>query len=195
MKMSQITIDTNKLLKRMLVGIVIIILVVGTGVLAYNAGRASVPPTQTVVEYVTPAPTPTPAPVMPTYPSVVTFTVLSTTTSTGYYQVLTTAGQILILPDYTTWDYVRPQYTYTANVVGMSGSAYYINNVVLISHPVYRYRYPQEYPVYYEWNNRYYQYDGHRTDPVSYKSVQGENVIHEPPPDFGIFGLSAGTIL
>jgi len=194
--MSQITIDTNQILKGILVGIVICILVVGTGVLAYNAGRGSVPPTQTVVESVTPAPTPTPATTVPTYPSVVTFTVLSTTTSTGHYQALTTAGQILILPDYATWNSMYPQYTYTANVVGTSGNEYFINNVVLISRPVpYYYYYPHTYPAYYEWNNQYYQYDGHRTDLVSYKNVQGEYVIHQPPPDFGSFGLPARTIL
>lgn len=133
------------------------------------------------------------------YPSVLTFTVLSTTTSTGRYQVLTTSGNILYFSDYATWNEMRPQGSYTATLVGMEGSAYQVGSVVMISSPYNNYYgnyYGNQYYndgyygrsiirdtlTYWNYGGRYYQCDNTGCDELAYKQVRGETVYNGRPP-------------
>lgn len=148
----------------------------------------------------------------PTYPSVLTFTVLSTTTSNGKYQVTTTSGNILYFADYGLWDSMIPRATYTATLVGMDGIAYEVGSVVRISNPPdyypasyysyydqsydnggvyyngysYTYHDPlvnyKENPTYWHYGNSYYQCDKVVCNKVSYKQVAGELVYNGRPP-------------
>ncbi len=52
------------------------------------------------------------------YPYATEFTVLSTTMANGYYEVLTTTGQTLYMPDFNSWNSLLPQETYTAIITG-----------------------------------------------------------------------------
>jgi hypothetical protein len=83
------------------------------------------------------------------YPYVIEFTVLSTTVVNGNYEVVTTAGQILYLSDFNTWNSLIQQNTYTATITGLeSNGAYDIGTVNLIS------------PVFY-YQRRVYSQDAH----------------------------------
>jgi hypothetical protein len=129
--MAEITIDSNKVFKAalMVIGVIALIAIVGGG--AYLLGSHAI--SGTLLQPSTPA-----------YPSVLTFTVLSTTTSTGHYQVLTTAGNILYMPDYTTWNMMYPQSTYTATITGSDGVAYYVSSVTRAGYSPYSYGYNQQ---------------------------------------------------
>lgn len=119
------------------------------------------------------------------YPSVLTFTVLSATTSTGRYQVLTTAGNILYFNDYYLWNSMYPQSTYTATLTGYDGVAYYVGTATLIrSNYYYQYPYHQyNYDLrYYHWYGKYYQCDMYTCDPMQRKQVVGEDIIEAEPP-------------
>ena len=176
--MTQFTFDTDKHLKWIAFGI-IAILIFGMAInYSYYAGKDAGAATVTII---TPAPTPEPTSAIPTYPSVLTYTVLSTTTASGHYQVITTAGQILYFNSYYDWNGQEPQNAYTATVTGTSGSAYLISDPVLIAqHP--RSVYYPEYPKFYKYGGKYYQYDGRTTDEVSWKEVRGQYVYRGRPP-------------
>ncbi|MGA2161770.1 MAG: hypothetical protein ABSG28_06200 [Methanoregula sp.] len=74
------------------------------------------------------------------YPYVIEFTVLSTSVVNNNYEVLTTAGQMLYLSDFNTWNSLLQQNTYTATITGLeSNGAYDIGTVNLIS-PVFYYQ-------------------------------------------------------
>jgi hypothetical protein len=130
----------------------------------------------------TPTPTPTPS---PSYPSVITYTVLSTTMSSGHYQVTTTTGQILYCVDYADWISHDPRDTFTASVTGMDGTAYLISSPTLIYQ---HYDYTQYYDTYgvryYEYNDQYWQCDRYSCDPVTWKQARGERIIYAKPPQF-----------
>lgn len=109
------------------------VLVIIIGVLLYppiNNEPVAIP--------VTPAPTPVPVvtvtQVVPTYPQVITFTVLAMTTGTGHYQIMTDMGDILYLQYYKEWSEMTPRAGYTANIVGQDPDtgAYYISNVYMM---------------------------------------------------------------
>lgn len=184
--MSQITIDMESIKHGLLIVFAVIglIFVVGCGVvLLLSPNSAPSPATTTTVQTIT-----TVAP--PTYPSVLTFTVLSATTVNGRFQVLTTAGNILYFADYYTWNSMIPRATYTATLVGTDGVAYNVGSVVLLSYPsdYYDYRYDNyridtyDYPTYWHYGNNYYQCDNRLCDQVSYKHVEGEYVRQGRPP-------------
>ena len=133
----------------------------------------------------------------PTYPTVLTFTVLSTTTAYGHYQITTTTGQILYFNDYYIWDTIKPQNTYTATITGMDGDAYLITSIVLVAYhydrvyysngyydDYYRVvdRYDSEYPKYYYYEGSWYQWDGENLDKITHKQAMGERIIYAKPP-------------
>lgn len=162
-------------------GCIVLVLLL-CGLALYDAGHSDgVSETKTTV-----APIATPAPAVtvtsvPSYPSVITFTVLSTTTSSGHYQILTTAGQILYCNNYYAWNGIEPQDSYTATVTGTDGSAYIISDPVLIAQHYSSVSYGNDYPQYYSYNGRYYQTDGRTIDEVSWKQAQGERLIYKKP--------------
>lgn len=170
-----------------IVGVIVLALIcIGLGI--YGAGHsAGLSETKTTV-----APIATPAPAVtvtsvPSYPSVITFTVLSTTTSSGHYQILTTAGQILYCNNYYAWNGIEPQDSYTATVTGTDGSAYIISDPVLIAQHYSSVSYGNDYPQYYSYNGRYYQTDGRTVDEVSWKQTRGERIIYGKPPTYGSY--------
>jgi hypothetical protein len=144
--MSQITIDTERIKIVLLYALALIGCVFLVMFAAWSLSAHYGEPKQTVQPVVIqPAPTLTPVPT-PAYPSVLTFTVLSTTVSSGHYQAYTTTGQTLYFADYSTWDSLWPQYTYIGNVVGMDGSAYVISSVIFMNGPQNSYQqYPYDY--------------------------------------------------
>jgi hypothetical protein len=72
------------------------------------------------------------------YSNIIEFTVLSTSIVNGQYEVLTTAGQILYVPYFNTWNSLVPQNTYTATITGLeSNGAYDIGSINLISPLIY----------------------------------------------------------
>jgi hypothetical protein len=111
------------------------------------------------------------------YPSVLTFTLQSKTASTERYEVTTTAGNILYFSDYSIWDSLMPQQTYTTTIIGEENGAYDVGTVNEISSV---YSSNVIYPVYYHYNGRYYRYDGHIITPVAPNEVIGR-VIEERP--------------
>ena len=123
-------------------------------------------------------PTPVTTPVQ-SYPTTITYTVLSTTTSTGHFQIYATDGKILYCMDYYDYNINDPQNTYVATVTGMDGNAYLISSPQIIAYG--SDLYPQ-YPVYYNYGGKYYQTDGVVTDPVTWKQVHGERLIYGKPP-------------
>jgi hypothetical protein len=145
----------------------------------------------TVAVTATPTPTPTPTIVAPT---VFSFTVLSTTCSNGRYEAETTNGNILFLSNYIEWSELYPSSTYTAQITGYEANGAIDIAAVNLIHagiaspvyvqprPVY-YSHP-DYPVYYHYENQYYQYDGRTTDPVSWKETRGERVVEGRPPNY-----------
>ncbi|MDD3019808.1 MAG: hypothetical protein PHX61_02355 [Alphaproteobacteria bacterium] len=160
--------------------------------LMYNAGHsAGVSEAQaTHTPIATLAPTPTPAPT-PAYPSVLTYTVLSMTTSTGHYQVTTTAGQILYCSDYADWNSHNLQDTYTSSITGMDSSAYLISNPVLIaqhySYINYRDSYYYDSVRYYNYNGQYWQCDWNTCDQVTWKQARGQHIYYGKPPQYSSY--------
>jgi hypothetical protein len=115
-------------------------------------------------------------------PSVLEFTVLSTTVINGHYEAVTTDGRILYFIDFSTWDSMSPGYTYTGTIIGEeTNGAYDIGTVNLIS----SYNTPPGgYPVYYHYNGEYYRYDGHNSARIGQREVIGKNLIEAQPPDW-----------
>ena len=102
--MSEIRISIESLGKALIYTALVVAILFAVAVGCYSAGRlqgqdASPIAAPTASQPVTVA---TPSP----YRYVLTFTVLSTTTSNGAYEVFTTTGQHLYLQDYYTWDTV-----------------------------------------------------------------------------------------
>jgi hypothetical protein len=161
-----------------IIGVVALILLVFAGGILVASHQA----TQTVVtvQEVVPAPTPVPAPVsVPAVipPTVLTYTVLSTTTYAGHYEVFTTTGTVLYCMDFVTWNRQFPQNTYTATISPNGDGTYTIETTTLISvSPTY------ENPVYYTYGNYYYRCDGYSCNSVLYNDVRTTHVIHEYPP-------------
>lgn len=159
--MGQITIDTGKIIQF----IVAIFAIIGLCAIVFvGVDRLTSSGSPTVVNTVQASSN---QPTTISYPSVLTFTVLSTTTSLGRYQVLTTNGNILYFNDYTTWNEMRPRSTYTATLVGTEGSAYQVGTVVLISNPYDYYSGNYYYGsgnYYYDSYDNYYGYDYHNND-------------------------------
>ena len=87
-------IEMGTVLKLLAATAVILLTIVLCGYMMYNAGHSAGVSEFKEIPSPTAIATPTPIPT-PAYPSVLTYTVLSMTTSTGYYQITTTAGQIL----------------------------------------------------------------------------------------------------
>lgn len=199
--MGQITIDTNQILHSVITILAIIglvaVLIIGWG---YITSR------DTVVYTPAPAPAVTTLPVATiSYPSVLTFTVLSTTTSNGRYQVTTTSGNILYFADYATWNSMYPQNSYTATLIGTDGVAYNVGSVVWKGSPYgyyqqrdytyydsehpFNYQRPpnymintDQYPTYWYYENSYYQCDRYTCDKVSHKQADGELLHYGRPP-------------
>lgn len=189
--MGQVTIDTDRIVHSIIKILAIIgliaVLLIGWGYVNENHTSVSTP----VVT------TPTVATI--SYPSVLTFTVLSTTTSNGRYQVTTTSGNILYFSDYQTWDSMYPQNSYTATLVGTDGVGYNVGTVTWIGSPygyygnhqqVHYYTQPDdyyawkpyEYPKYYYYDGNFYQCDRYVCDEISYKQAIGENLNYARPP-------------
>lgn len=175
--MAQITFDTNNILKGMLITFAIVGLVAcGVFGASYIRDHPS-PNTVTLSDPITDN-------IASTYPTVLTFTVLSTTTSNGHYQVTTTVGNILYFKDYSSWNTMRPHSIYTVTITGYDGVAYYVGDINLIHRPDYRDRVYEinDYPHYYYYLGQYYQCDMISCDMIPYKSAVGENVMRRIPP-------------
>jgi hypothetical protein len=167
--------------KYLAIGGMVVWVLLFCGLTLYDSGHLdSIFETKTVQATTAPTAVPTVA-LVPSYPSVITFTVLSTTTSSGRYQILTTAGQILYCNNYYAWNGIEPQNSYTATVTGTDGSAYIISDPVLIAQHYSSVNYGNNYPQYYSYNGRYYQTDGKTIDEVSWKQVYGEKIIYGKP--------------
>jgi hypothetical protein len=180
--MSQLIIETDTIKKASLyffaiVGIAVIVGTMAMGVMTHYSQQAQ----PVIVAATIPAPATTPMPTVvqtPAYPTVIEFTVLSTTVAGGHYQVITTTGSILYMPDFASWNALWPQNTYVATITGTeSNGALDVGTVNLIS-------VPSNYPVYFHWNLNYYAYDGHTVNPTSWKETIGHKVIEGQPPIF-----------
>jgi hypothetical protein len=103
--------------------------------------------------------------------------------------VITTEGQILVFPDYNSWDAIIPHGTYVADATERDGK-FYIIDAHLFTYSAYQRPWvvgeDRDYPTYYQDDyGNYWQYDGHRADPVSYKQVRRERIIRGNPPGYG----------
>jgi hypothetical protein len=177
--MSQIVIETDTIKKAVfcffaIVGITIIGCMVGMSIFNHYINQQA---QQTVVPVAVPATVPAPT-VVPTsaYPTIIEFTVLSTTIANGHYTVYTTTGQTLYMPDFNSWNALLPQNSYAATITGAeSNGALDVGSVNIVSTP-------PTYPVYYHYNLNYYQYDGHTVLPIAWKETIGHRVIEGRPP-------------
>jgi len=179
--MGQITIDTKHIMEVVVIifAIIGVAAIMGMGISGISNHYATiVVPVQPQVQV-----TSTPIPV-PNYPSVLTFTVLSTTTSNGHYQVTTTAGNILYFSDYTTWQSMILRATYTGTLVGTDGSAYLIGSAVLISYPMDGY-YCNPYSQY---CNGYYDNNGYYGTYPYHSSYNDNNEYYSPYPTYYHYG-------
>lgn len=155
--------------------------IVGFGVIliaavAYGIEHTTSPATSVVASIPTPVITPAQS-----YPTVMTYTVLSTTTSAGRFQIYTTDGKILYCMDYYDYNLHNPQDTYTAMVTGREGEAYLISTPQVIAYHSDPY---DQYPQYYTYGGRYYQTNGRTVDQVTWKQAAGERVINGKPPRY-----------
>lgn len=131
-------------------------------------------------------------PLAPTFPSTLDFVVLSTSTSNGKYSVMTTAGNIIYMQDYYTWDRIQPQNEYRVNIVGEDQGAYIAGKNFQLIRSVYSnrltYGYDSsvygKYPTYYHYKGTYYSYDGITLDPMMYKQVVNERIIEGLPYNY-----------
>ncbi|WP_321506196.1 hypothetical protein [uncultured Methanoregula sp.] len=180
--MSQIIIETDAIKKATLyffalVGIVAMVSMIALSTMDHFSSRQVQPVIVPEVAAPTPAPAPTIVPAS-AYPSVLEFTVLSTTVSNGHYTVYTTTGQTLYMPDYASWNSLWPRHSYIGTITGAeTNGALDISTINLISTP-------SSYPLYYHYNLNYYQYDGRTIDPVAWKETLGHQVIEGRPPHF-----------
>ena len=177
--MSQLIIETDAIKKAILYffaivgGLAIVSMIIMGVVDHYSSQQAQ----QTIVPAAAPATTPAPT-VVPTsaYPTIIEFTVLSTTAANGHYSVYTTTGQTLYMPDFYSWDSLWPQNTYTATITGIeTNGALDVGTINLVS-------IIPTYPIYYHYNLRYYQYDGQTVNPIAWKETIGHRIIEGRPP-------------
>jgi hypothetical protein len=121
--MSQLVIETDTIKKGVLyffavAGIAIVGCCIGMGIVNYCISL----PAQltTAPEAASPTvPAPSVASPVQQYPYVIEFTVLSTTSANGHYEAETTAGSVLYVPDFATWNSLWPQNTYAATITGV----------------------------------------------------------------------------
>ncbi|MFA6363905.1 hypothetical protein [Methanoregula sp.] len=118
--MSQIVVETDTIKKAVLyffaiAGIAIIGCMVGMSIVdRYSSLQAE----QTVIPEAAPDTIPEPTVAQTVYPTIIEFTVLSTTVANGHYSVYTTAGQTLYMPDFYSWNHLLPRDTYSATITG-----------------------------------------------------------------------------
>jgi len=186
--MSQLVIETDAIKKAVLyffaiAGIAIIGCVLGMNIVDHYSNLQAQQTVAPVVATPTPAPAPTVAQAL--YPTVIEFTVLSTTIANGHYTVYTTTGQTVYMPDFYSWNSLLPQNTYSATITGAEANgALDASTVNLISlHYPTGFGQVYSYPVYYHYNGNYFQYDGHSSTPVAQKEVTGQRVIDGQPPN------------
>ena len=154
-----------------IIGVLALAIVASGTVLTHIAQPITPDPTQVP----TPIPTPTPVPTQ-----TITFIPISTTVSNGQYQVFTTTGLTLVCSDYYVWNGIEPQYLYSATETnGIITEVHLISIPNNDQHITY---YGNDYPYFYEYGGRYYQYDGRRVDEVSWKAAMGQRVIRQKPP-------------
>jgi hypothetical protein len=186
--MSQLVVETDTIKRGVLyffaiMGIAIIGCCIGMGIVDHYI---SLEAQQAAASVSTPVTASAPAVASPVQqsPYVIEFTVLSTTIANGHYSVYTTAGQTLYLQDFTTWNSLYPQNTYSATILGTEGNgaldASAVNLISRINYPPVSY--PVSYPWYYHYSGMYYRYDGLRTSPVAPATVTGQRVIEGMPP-------------
>ena len=132
--MTQLTIDTDKIAKYILIIFAILGFIFVASYGMYAVAKITQPKQVQQVPVVQPTVIPTPTPVpTPAYPPMLTFTVLSTTVSNGHYQAYTTTGQTLYFADFQTWNSLWPQDTYLATITGSDGNAYDVSTVTLLN--------------------------------------------------------------
>ncbi|HVP96807.1 hypothetical protein [Methanoregula sp.] len=124
--MSQLVIETDTIKKGVLyffavAGIAIIGCWIGMGFVNYCLNEAAELTTAPAVASATDSASTVASPVQQ-YPYDMEFTVLSTTSANGHYQVETTTGSILYVPDFATWNSLLPQDTYAATITGIEAN-------------------------------------------------------------------------
>ncbi len=184
--MSQIIIETDTIKKAIfcifaVVGLMAIIGVAAIGIAdrfcKQNTEELKVVPVNEPVATAAPTAAPVVQPAS-AYPTVMQFTVLSTTVANGHYTAFTTLGQMLYLPDYYSWNALWPRSTYVATITGVEANgAFDVSTINLVSTPY-------DFPVYFHdpYTNTYWQWDGYSADKISYKQVRGERIIEGRPP-------------
>ena len=135
-------------------------------------------PVQTSIPTIAPTPTPEPVPMT----SVITFTALYCTLSDGKYTVVTSDNRILAIDTYYNWNEIVPQGIYVGELTDGIARNIHLIGYTDYQRPYIAGGYSGDYPQYYSYDNRYYQYDGRRLDEISYKSVRGERLRYERPP-------------
>ncbi|MFZ0005076.1 MAG: hypothetical protein WCC86_04945 [Methanoregula sp.] len=196
--MSQLVIETDTVKRGVLyffaiVGIAIIGCWIGMGIVDhYISLEAQQAPAPVSAPVTAPATAPAAASALPVapvaqqYPFVIEFTVLSTTVADGHYVVFTTAGQTLYMPDFSSWNSLYPQNTYTTTILGTEvNGALDASAANLMYHfnypPV---SYPFSYPVYYHYSGLYYRFDGLKSSQIPATTVSGQRVIEGIPPNW-----------
>ncbi|MFZ0005077.1 MAG: hypothetical protein WCC86_04950 [Methanoregula sp.] len=121
--MSQLVIETDTIKKGVLyffavAGIAIVGCWIGMGIMNYCISEAAQLTSAPVAASAT-ASAPAVASPVQQFPFVIEFTVLSTTFANGHYQVGTTAGNILYVPDYATWNSLWLHDSYSATITGV----------------------------------------------------------------------------
>jgi hypothetical protein len=155
-----------------------IIVVMAVGAYLFHPAAAA-PVTPVIVP--TPIPTPTPAPLETT--NILTVTLM--TTSGGFPQIGVQEDTRCFWVSWNDYDRIRlgDKIIFTLNGQhNLYNNIQY--NVVAINIVGHRYNRQYDYPRYYDDNGRYYQYDGYRTDEVSWKQVRGEVIIRGRPPHY-----------
>lgn len=154
-----------------IIGIIALVCVVSYGIYHYGYNSAVQNSEQTTFG-------------IPTHQTVLTFTALTTTTSNGYFQVITTGGDNLVFATYTEWNRIFPQSIYTCAIdTTDSNGRKYVSNCML-EHQ-YIHRTINTFPKYYAWNGNYYQCDMNTCDTITWKQIAGENIIRARPPYYG----------
>jgi hypothetical protein len=169
--MTKIEIDTADVARYVFYLVVIVLIASLSFAIGANVYRSESTPSATAI-----APTPTtPAPT-PAYPTTLTYTVLSMTTSGGHYQIYTMAGQTLYCANYYDYNAQYPRFVYTATVTGMDGSAYIITTPTTVAYAYETSSYEE--PGYYYFNDGKY-YDAVTAREVSWNRARSGEVIND----------------
>jgi len=120
--MSQLVVETDAIKKGALyffgiVGVLAIVSMIITGAVSHFSTQQAQTTVPAAASSAT-ASASTSASTTQQYPYVIEFTVLSTTAANGYYEAVATSGQIFKLPDFSSWNSLWPQDTYTATIIG-----------------------------------------------------------------------------